>query len=168
MPNEFNGVFSLDSGHRFFDIVLNDLGKIKLNSRKTLELLFNLANDAFFVHATRPVAWRLQIHEELRVEEACGIGSVVGPAELRGHRLHRRVGAKDPPHFGRDAGSLLERDVDRHRRAYPEIALLQCRHKLSPHEGKRNECDEKESRRKRDGQTRIGQSPMQHPHVQAL
>ena len=86
VPNEFNGVFSLDSGHRFFDIVLNDLGKIKLNSGKALELLFNFPNDAFLLHAARPVLSWLQIHEELGVEETCGICSVVGTPELRSHR----------------------------------------------------------------------------------
>ena len=165
---QLDRVLPLDSGHRFLDVVLNHLREIEGDSRKGLQLLLDLMDDPVLVEPWRPFVSWLEIDEKLGVEKARGVCPIVRATELRGHGLDRRVRAEDAPHLGRDPRCFVERDVHRHRRPHPEIALFQSRHELAAHQRQGQQSEEDQARGQRDRQASIAQRPAERGQIDAL
>src|SRR5207245_9801715 len=90
---QFDGVLTLHPGHGLLHIVLDDLREIECDSRKGLELVFDLPDDPRFVKTGGPLLARLEVHEKLRVEEDRGVGPVIRADQLGGRGFEGQIGA---------------------------------------------------------------------------
>ena len=93
-----------------------------------------------------PFAGRLQRREEFGVEQAGGVGAVVGAAVLRHHRFDLGTGADQLAHLVDVGVALLQRDGRRQRGADPQIALLELGQEFEAeqpreHDGQHHETD---------------------------
>ena len=76
---------ALQAGLGLVHRVLGRLGVVEVDARKCLQLLVDGRDQRLLVAVWAvPLRIRLQADEELDVEEAGGVGAVVGTAEFRG------------------------------------------------------------------------------------
>ena len=88
-------VFAFHAGDRFGNIVLQVLREIEFHAGKfILQLGQQLRSQYLLVMGVRPLACRFQWSEEFGIEQARGVGAVVGTAMLRNHRLPLRDGCE--------------------------------------------------------------------------
>src|SRR5688500_11066655 len=90
----------------------------------------------------------LQIDEELGVEAAGRVCSVVRPTKLRDYRDDLLKLTKNPSYLSRDLGRLLKRNIHRHRGPHPEIPFLQGGHELAADKLHGNEREGKQENRR--------------------
>ncbi len=169
VPVQLDRVFAFDARHRLLHVILNRLGEIEVDPGNIRQFLFNLFDQRMLRgNGGTPLFERFERDQELGVEEAGRIGSVVGTAQLRGHVDHLGVLTEDQAHFRRQLRRLFERDIDRHGRPHPDIAFLQRRHKLTADE--RHGGDRRRQRRTRaaDHQPFMIERPAEHDQIVPL
>ena len=118
---------SFDAADRLFHVVGDRLREIPDHAGNLVELAVHGGDQLFFVlveHGT-PLLLRLQIDEILGVEEARGIGSIVGPAHLAGGRGDFREGGEDHANLVGHADAFGGSGARRQRAAHPDGAFIQ-------------------------------------------
>ena len=116
----------------------------------------------------RPFADRLQRREEFGVEQAGGVGAVVGAAMLRHHRFHLGAAADQLAHLVDIGVAGLQRDGRRQGRANPEIALLELGQEFQPEQAAAHDGHDHEPDRARHHQLAVADRPVQHRHVEPM
>ena len=139
-----------------------DAGKLVLQLRQ------QLPGELFLVMGTRALADRLERREEFGVEQARGIGAVVGTAVLRHHRFHLGPRADDLAHLVDIGIALLQRDGRRQRGADPEVALFQLGQEFEAQQPREHDGHDHERRRTRHHDLAVGDRPVQHRHLDAV
>src|ERR1700730_453168 len=95
--------------HPLFDIVLDVLRKVELDAGELgLQRRADLLGQFLLVDATGPRIERLERHEEFGIEEAGGIGAVVGTPTLRDDCNDLRITPYQPAHSVDITVRLLE------------------------------------------------------------
>ena len=81
---EFDGEFALDPGDGFFDVVGDGLRKVPDDAGGLFEFAIHGGDEGFlvFVEGGAPLAFGFEVDEVFGVEEAGGVGAVVGAAGL--------------------------------------------------------------------------------------
>src|SRR6516162_1504688 len=92
-----------------------------------LQSFVDLLDELVLGHTLAPFLCRLERGKKFGVEEAGGIGAVIGPSLLGYDRLDFGKIPDHQPHAVDEVITLLERDRRRHGCANPEIALLEVR-----------------------------------------
>ena len=106
---DLDGQSALQAGFRLIHRVLRRLGVVEIDSGECLELLVDgLDQPRLGAVGAGPLRIGLEIDIELDIEEAGGIGAVVGPAEFRGDRGDFGKGMQDLAHLGRDLRRFVE------------------------------------------------------------
>ncbi len=77
----------------------------------------------------------LQADVELAVEEAGGVGAVVGTAQFGADDRDLRIRHQDVADLRGDLAGLFEGDGVGHGRAHPQRAFVEVRHELAADEG---------------------------------
>src|SRR4029077_10255186 len=95
------------------------------------------------VDAIGPGIERLERHKEFGIEEAGGIGSVIGSSIFRDDRYRLRKSLDDAAHSIDIAVCLLERDGGREGRAYPQVSFLELGQELQT-ERRQRDCRKSE------------------------
>ena len=116
---DFDGEFALHAADRFFHVVGDGLGEAPSHAGNFLHFVIHGLDQQFLVavELRPPLIARLQIDEILGVEEARGIGAVVGAADLRNHLRHFGKAGEDesrlihhaPPAVGPVLGASVPR-----------------------------------------------------------
>src|SRR5215831_20098592 len=165
-PKQLDRILGLDAGHGFLHIVLDRLREVKGDAG-------NLSQDGldFFdqilllVQCGPPLYSGPEIHQEFSIEKAGRIGAIVWSAQLGYDRGHLGETPEDGSDVCYQLGGLLERNVNRHRGAYPEVALLQRRHELTAQEGHDCEGHDHEAQRKGNDDGLMREGPTQSSQV---
>src|SRR5262249_60584262 len=89
------------------------------------EFRLQLVDELVLCHSRWPLVKGLQRHEELRVEEACGVASIVGTTVLRDHSAALGVANENLPDPFNHRNAGLQRYGRRHGGADPKIAFLE-------------------------------------------
>ena len=174
-PENFQGIVALDSGQCLHHVVPDILRKIPGNAGNLLlELGVHTIDDFVLgsrphgpeqpasptgpLDGSRPVCFRAERHEIFRALKAFRVGAVVGPAGLRGDRLHLRIGRHDGSRVLGDFDVPLQGLIQRSDGANPQIALLQFRHEFVSQKreqagGAQNEDSETDHGRRPESQT---------------
>ena len=162
-------VLALHAGDGLGDVVLQILREVELDAGKfLLELRQQLRGQFVLVVRARPFADRFQRREEFGVEQAGGIGAVVGAAMLRHHQFHFGAAADDLAHLVDIGVALLQRDGRRQGRANPEIAFLELGQEFEAEQPGENDGQDHEARGRPHHQLSIVDRPGQHRHVDAM
>ena len=92
VAEQLDRVLAFDAGDRLGDVVLQILREVELDAGELgLQLLQHFRWSTCPCPYPRAIrSTRLERREELRIEEAGGVGAVVGPAMLRDDRLDLR------------------------------------------------------------------------------
>ncbi len=120
---------ALHAADGFFHVVGNRLREIPGDSGKLLGFLAQRFDQLVFVLMKQrtPLVFRLQIDKIFGVEEARGIGAVVGPAHLAHHLRHFRKLGEHHPRVVHDPSPFRRTRAGRKRPARPDRALIQMR-----------------------------------------
>ena len=135
---------ALGAGHRLADVVFNRLREVPDRSWIFLHREVH-GGDQFLLVPVKdraPLVVRLQVDEILGVAESAGVGSVVGPADLRHHvcdlrettRRHSRSLVGELLAF-RKAGAVCQ------RAARPDSAFIQVRQELRADDAAKAQID---------------------------
>src|SRR5262245_1251683 len=126
VADQLDRVLAFDPGYCFLDVVLDVLREVEVDAwQLRLQSFIALLDALVLGHTLAPFLCRLERGKEFGVEEAGGIGAVIGPSLLGYDRLDFGKIPDHQPHAVDEVMALLERDRRRHGCANPEIALLQ-------------------------------------------
>ena len=149
---QLDRVLALHTRGRLFDIVLDVLREVEIDPGKFgRQRIIDLLGQLLLVDTFGPGVERLQRYVEFGIEEAGGIGPVVGPPELRDDRYDFGKAPDDLPHAVDVGGRLLERDRRRQRGADPQIAFLEMGQKFEPERPHAEHCESQGGPRHRRG-----------------
>ncbi len=169
VAEQLDRILTLHAGDGLGDVVLQILREIELDAWKFgLQRLEHLVGEAVLVEIGAPLAYRLERHEKLGVEEAGGIGAVIRPAVLRDDRLHLREARDDPAHPVDVAVALLQRDGRRQRGANPEIALFELGQELESQQADSETGDHQQHDGNADHRRLVTNREAQHRRVDAM
>src|SRR5262249_34781606 len=128
VADQLDRVLAFDAGYSFLDIVLDVLREVEVDAWKfRLQGFVDLFDELVLGLTLAPFLCRLERGKKFGVEEAGGIGAVIGPSLLGYDRLDFGKILDHQPHAVDEVVPLFERDRGRHGRANPEIAFLQVR-----------------------------------------
>ena len=169
VAEQLDRVLALHAGYGFGDVVLQILREVELDARKfLLQLRQQFRRQVVLVLALRPLLGRLQRREELGVEEARGVGAVVGAAVLGHHRFHFRQFRDQLAHLVDVGVALLQRDRRRQGRADPEVALLELRQEFEPEHANGDHRHQDQHAGRDQHHPAAGERPAQRRHVDAV
>src|SRR5262249_38291983 len=154
--NPLDRGLAFDPVYCLFDVRLVLLGEVEVYSLELSRQSFiDLLGELVLGHTLSAFLCRVERGEKFGVEEAGGIGAVIGPSLLGHDRLDFGKISDPQPHAVDEVITLFERDRGRHGCANPEIALLQVRQEFEAQESNGNKAEGGQ----RAGGTR-GQNPM--------
>src|SRR5208283_547023 len=133
IPENLEGERTLSAGEGFADVVFDRLRKVPDRSRASFFELAVHGGDQFFLVLTKyrpPLVVWLQVNEIFCVAESPGVGSVIGPANLRYHGFHFRERREDIAGAGCEPLALRKTRAVREGAARPDGAFVQMRQKL--------------------------------------
>ena len=163
-----DGEGALQAGFGLVHGVLGGLGVVEDDAGEGCELLLNgfdqLRLGAEVAGPGLVVIW-LQADIELVVEEAGGVGAVIGAAQFIGHGGDLREAEQDIADLRGELGGFLERNGVGGGGAHPERAFIQVGHELAADEGDEQErtAEDGEDHRHRD--QAIAEAPAEHAAV---
>src|SRR5437899_1060425 len=145
-PKTLTEFSPLPPGGGFLEFFLYVLREVEVDAGELLlGAARHLGDELFFGEPPRPGVERCERRKELRVEEARGVGAVVGAAVLRDHGHDLRKAPQDLPDSRDVRLAGLERDGGRKRRADPEITFLELGQELRA-QARDDECADHEER----------------------
>ena len=132
IPVKLDRQFAFDAADRLLHVVGDGLGKVPYHPWHLLQFAIHGANQLVFVlvEGRPPLLFGKQIDKIFRVEEARGIGAIVGPSHLAHHvRNLWKCGQNDARliHGGNTRGRA---GAGSQRAANPDRAFIQVRQKL--------------------------------------
>src|SRR5262249_24338639 len=128
VADQLDRVLAFDAGYSLLDIVLDVLREVEVDAWKLrLQSFIDLIDELVLGHTLAPFLCRLERGKKFGVEEAGGIGAVVGPSLLGDDGLDFSKILDHQPHAVDEFMTLFERDRGRRGRANPEIAFPQVR-----------------------------------------
>ena len=124
-----DGEFALHAADSFLHVVGNRLRKIPGDSGKLFGFLAQRFNQLVFVLMEQrpPLLLGLQIDKIFRVEEARGVGAIVGPPHLAHHLRHFRELREHHARLVHNASPFGGTRTRRERPARPNRAFIQMR-----------------------------------------
>ncbi len=164
---QLDRVFALHARGGFLDVVLDVLGEVELHAREmALHVVGELLGQLLLGDVAGPGVERLQRHEEFGVEEAGGVGAVVGSTVLGHHGLDLGVALDQRPHAVDVAVAFLERDRARHGGADPEVAFLQVGQELGAERTGGHDGQDDQHAGAAERQDAVGQGELGRRHVE--
>jgi hypothetical protein len=129
-----DGQFALHAAHGFFHVVRDRLRKIPEHAGDFLQFAVHGGNqlDFFFPEHRPPLIFGLQIDEVFGIEEARGIGAIVGTPYLGNHLGDLRKGGQNDARLRHQPVALIRAGAGRQCAASPDGAFIQVRQELGP------------------------------------
>src|SRR5579872_4418706 len=134
---DFDGERTFQAGEGLVDRIFGRLRVVENDPGEGRELFVDRVDQFFFIaeiSVPNVVFVRLKPDVELAVEEAGGIGAVVGAAKFRADDRDLRIRHQNVADLRGNLTGFFERNCVGHRRANPESAFIEVRHELSADE----------------------------------